>query len=469
MPMFGWDSKDLPEQEEKHQPDSKSDFAIDPALRNDSPLSSLLNPDKRQNNISSLVNHSSPSPEEKSHSDDSSMPHRVEPLSMSSPHRRHHFDSNHRLPSPPPPVTSLSASHSPSPSVTSADRSSVSTPVRRSPANIQAPPPLYSTYHHDPSMMQSNRHHPESHFSARAEPMHHPTYIYTHPPPPPFDPRYEHHHPTHSPYHTAAGLPHQFVVPAMPHGPGNTMRDSYGHPYPLPGQAPVTIMHTDDAATKLSDRVRRRCFNCCTTDTSTWRRSNLSPGKVLCNKCGLFERTHSRPRPDQFPHKRGPLATASLRTPPGGGGSLSSSPSMSHPNHSQQPLGQNMNQLPPISAPYHYTHTPLAPLTTTHDRREYQSNTLPALQAWHAPPGAGGNGNGSDSNTGSAHVGAQSSASSRRSTIDASPTDRPVSPQSMSSRSGNTSQDSTSSSRAPPPPAQASSSTTASRESAHDE
>ncbi|KAJ7686328.1 hypothetical protein B0H17DRAFT_940535 [Mycena rosella] len=82
----------------------------------------------------------------------------------------------------------------------------------------------------------------------------------------------------------------------------------------------VQVVHTDDAATKLSDRVRRRCFNCCTTDTSTWRRSNLSPGKVLCNKCGLFERTHSRPRPEQFPHKRGPLASSTLRSrsPPGG-------------------------------------------------------------------------------------------------------------------------------------------------------
>ncbi|KAJ7447450.1 hypothetical protein FB451DRAFT_946463, partial [Mycena latifolia] len=73
------------------------------------------------------------------------------------------------------------------------------------------------------------------------------------------------------------------------------------------GRGEIQVVHTDDAATKLSDRVRRRCFNCCTTDTSTWRRSNLNPGKVLCNKCGLFERTHSRPRPEQFPHKRGPL------------------------------------------------------------------------------------------------------------------------------------------------------------------
>ncbi|KAJ6522477.1 hypothetical protein B0H19DRAFT_973456, partial [Mycena capillaripes] len=73
------------------------------------------------------------------------------------------------------------------------------------------------------------------------------------------------------------------------------------------GGPPIQVVHTDDAGTKLSNSVRRRCFNCCTTETSTWRRSNLSPGKVLCNKCGLFERTHSRPRPEQFPHKRGPL------------------------------------------------------------------------------------------------------------------------------------------------------------------
>ena len=42
------------------------------------------------------------------------------------------------------------------------------------------------------------------------------------------------------------------------------------------------IIHTDDASTKLSDRVRRKCYNCHTTDTSTWRRSSLTPGKVVC-------------------------------------------------------------------------------------------------------------------------------------------------------------------------------------------
>ncbi|KAJ7447645.1 hypothetical protein FB451DRAFT_1147865 [Mycena latifolia] len=107
----------------------------------------------------------------------------------------------------------------------------------------------------------------------------------------------------------------------------------------------VPVVYTDDAATKLSDRVRRRCFNCSTMDTSTWRRSNLSPGKVLCNKCGLFERTHSRPRPEQFPHKRGQLASSTLssRSPP-------------------QPTYQQSRYDPPsASAPPPASSQPLAP------------------------------------------------------------------------------------------------------------
>ncbi|KAJ7720647.1 hypothetical protein B0H16DRAFT_1335965, partial [Mycena metata] len=84
--------------------------------------------------------------------------------------------------------------------------------------------------------------------------------------------------------------------------------------------AGINIVYTDDASTKPSDQVRRRCFNCCTTETAAWRRSNLNPGKMLCNKCGLFERVHSRPRPDKpvvkraqsdkSPHERGPFASS---------------------------------------------------------------------------------------------------------------------------------------------------------------
>ncbi|KAJ7913747.1 hypothetical protein B0H13DRAFT_465710, partial [Mycena leptocephala] len=105
--------------------------------------------------------------------------------------------------------------------------------------------------------------------------------------------------------------------PDHPQRPDGSAQDGGG------GTGVVQAVYTDDVATKLSDRhgVRRRCFNCYTTDTSTWR-SNLSPGKVLCNKCGLFERTHSCPRPEQCPqwdpHKRGPIASLTLqsRSPP---------------------------------------------------------------------------------------------------------------------------------------------------------
>ncbi|KAJ7622320.1 hypothetical protein FB45DRAFT_124205 [Roridomyces roridus] len=50
-------------------------------------------------------------------------------------------------------------------------------------------------------------------------------------------------------------------------------------------------------ATKLCDSVRRKCFNCHTVETSIWRRSKLSPGKVVCNRCRLYERDYSRHRP----------------------------------------------------------------------------------------------------------------------------------------------------------------------------
>ncbi|GLB43177.1 putative GATA zinc finger [Lyophyllum shimeji] len=276
-----------------------------------------------------------------------SMPHRVEPYPMTSSHRRHYeYDHRHR-PSPPP-ISTLT--HSPTPSVSSLDRSSVSTPpVRRSPPHgMPAPPPppphLYaSPYPPDPAMM--NRHFRPDH------PHLHHGYMYAPPPPHPYphDPQQD--MPQGSPYHGSAAIPpHMVPMRADHHHPhhayGAPPPPAPSHAHAYPGQqAGLAIVHTDDAATKLSDRVRRRCFNCCTTDTSTWRRSNLSPGKVLCNKCGLFERTHSRPRPEQFPHKRGPLSTSTLRarTPP---------------------QTQTQTQLPPISTPttsFHYSHPPPPP------------------------------------------------------------------------------------------------------------
>ncbi|OAX33817.1 hypothetical protein K503DRAFT_775190 [Rhizopogon vinicolor AM-OR11-026] len=75
------------------------------------------------------------------------------------------------------------------------------------------------------------------------------------------------------------------------HIPQSRGRDNPEPSHQFPGQMPFSVIYTDDASTKLSDRVHRRCFNCCTTNSSTWRRSVSSPGKVLCNKCGLHQRT----------------------------------------------------------------------------------------------------------------------------------------------------------------------------------
>ncbi|KAJ7907967.1 hypothetical protein B0H13DRAFT_2662183 [Mycena leptocephala] len=254
------------------------------------------------------------------------MPHRVEPYSMSSaqpqpaypyaaptaPSSKQRRSPYERRASPPPIATLPTHSGSSSPSAASSlDRSGVSTPPVSAPGRRSPPPPAHAPHPGDPQ-----QHHyynlPRGYQGG---------YMYAPPPPPP---QY-HPHPDDA-HRGYDGHPHphaQYAPQPFPIAHGGYV------PYPLPGtilsapMAPpqggggaggIQVVHTDDAATKLSDRVRRRCFNCCTTDTSTWRRSNLSPGKVLCNKCGLFERTHSRPRPEQFPHKRGPLASSTLRS-----------------------------------------------------------------------------------------------------------------------------------------------------------
>jgi len=85
-----------------------------------------------------------------------------------------------------------------------------------------------------------------------------------------------------SQYHVYPGMPSHHAVPSMSHISGNPMQETFGIPYPLLGQTNVSVVHTDNASMKPSNRVRRQCFNCCTTDTSTWRRrSNLSAGKVV--------------------------------------------------------------------------------------------------------------------------------------------------------------------------------------------
>lgn len=98
---------------------------------------------------------------------------------------------------------------------------------------------------------------------------------------------------------------------------------SHYSPYPYhhspPSHPPMPVQHTDDAASKETQYLRRRCFNCHTTEPPSWRRSTLNPGKIVCNKCGLYERTHLRARPLRFDElrvggRRG--ANAAGRSPP---------------------------------------------------------------------------------------------------------------------------------------------------------
>ncbi|TCD63225.1 hypothetical protein EIP91_005838 [Steccherinum ochraceum] len=259
------------------------------------------------------------------------MPHRVESTSDSRM-SRHADDRNHYDHPSPPPIATLH--HSPAPS----GGSSISSPS----------PPLQQG---------------QQYYAQPGTAMHPAAYPY---PPPAMNAAYP------------SDGRHQPYPPPDQHIPGASLstraiRPAYVPTQSYPGQANYVI-HTDDAATKLSDRVRRKCYNCRTTDTSTWRRSSLTPGKVLCNKCGLFERTHSRPRPEQFPHKRGPIVTSSFKsrtTPPApSSGRL---PSM----NTQQP--QQQHQLPP----HHYDHPSIAPLMSSRgdSQSSYASNgSLPDVR-----------------------------------------------------------------------------------------
>lgn len=70
------------------------------------------------------------------------------------------------------------------------------------------------------------------------------------------------------------------------HGHVNAMRSPHSQAQATHGSVYHTtqsygLVYTDDAATKLNERVRRRCFNCCKTKASIWRRSKTNPRKVV--------------------------------------------------------------------------------------------------------------------------------------------------------------------------------------------
>ena len=60
---------------------------------------------------------------------------------------------------------------------------------------------------------------------------------------------------------------------------GGNSRGEFVHLFS--GDQSDRIFYTQDADVKVTRRVRRQCFNCKATETSTWRRSQLSVGKMV--------------------------------------------------------------------------------------------------------------------------------------------------------------------------------------------
>ncbi|KIO34035.1 hypothetical protein M407DRAFT_227259, partial [Tulasnella calospora MUT 4182] len=148
---------------------------------------------------------------------------------------------------------------------------------------------------------------------------------------------------SHSPpqLHHASGHAHAL----FPHQQHRSVSVSKQHPQMAPPVGP--IMHTDDAASKETANLRRKCYNCQTTEPPSWRRSTLTPGKIVCNRCGLYERTHLRPRPcgtggelrkASVSMAAAAAAAAGRGPPPGGAGgaaSLAPSPYTTSPVNSK--------------------------------------------------------------------------------------------------------------------------------------
>ncbi|CAK5266867.1 unnamed protein product [Mycena citricolor] len=66
------------------------------------------------------------------------------------------------------------------------------------------------------------------------------------------------------------------------------------------------LRHLSDDSCSRGPSVTRCCANCATIGPcKAWRKSVLHIGKILCNKCGLYERKHKSPRPVDLEHHKG--------------------------------------------------------------------------------------------------------------------------------------------------------------------
>ena len=170
----------------------------------------------------------------------------------------------HVQPSPPPPIATLP--QSPSLSSSSLDRSSVSSPAPTRRGSVQSVH-ITTSYNGDVCYPGAESERPRAYYQQSGGLSESPYRV---------QPRTEPRYPAHEGTARAAAYP-----PAAHVVPSQISSGTHEIAYHYPGQQHFNAIYTDDATTKLNDRIRRRCFNCCTTDTSTWRRSSLNPGKVV--------------------------------------------------------------------------------------------------------------------------------------------------------------------------------------------
>ncbi|KAG7562772.1 hypothetical protein FFLO_01833 [Filobasidium floriforme] len=57
------------------------------------------------------------------------------------------------------------------------------------------------------------------------------------------------------------------------------------------------VRYTSLAEEKQTDTVKRECFTCGCRDPPSWRKSTLSPSRIVSDRCGIYERSHKKVRP----------------------------------------------------------------------------------------------------------------------------------------------------------------------------
>ncbi|KAG8883590.1 hypothetical protein FRB97_006284 [Tulasnella sp. 331] len=126
------------------------------------------------------------------------------------------------------------------------------------------------------------------------------------------------------------------------------------------GAQAMAVTYTDNSGEKETPHLRRKCFNCSCTEPPSWRRSTMTPGKIVCNRCGLYERTHNRARPSTAVGDLRKLGSKGVALAYATGGAASSSdPYTSMPTNAK--TGESLRTSKKISpheqhqhAPYHY-------------------------------------------------------------------------------------------------------------------